>query len=208
MKKQHITVILVIICALTATWLWGGRFSPSQPPIADMGTEPANSTEVSDEVYAAQVKEAEVVRQAELEALGQNLCTLSVRCDTILDNMELLAADKQELVPADGALFATRSVEFSAGETVFDLLLREMKLAKIHLEFMNVPLYDSAYIEGIGNLYEFDVGELSGWMYKVNGWFPNYGCSRYQLQAGDVVEWLYTCELGYDIGGGGMWGQS
>lgn len=38
-------------------------------------------------------------------------------------------------------------------------------------------------------------------MYKVNDWFPNYGCSRYQLQNGDVVEWEYTCELGKDIGG-------
>ena len=44
-------------------------------------------------------------------------------------------------------------------------------------------------------------GELSGWMYRVDGWFPNYGCSRYQLQDGDVVEWLYTCDLGADIGG-------
>lgn len=38
-------------------------------------------------------------------------------------------------------------------------------------------------------------------MYKVNGWFPNYGASRYQLKAGDVVEWVYTCNLGRDVGG-------
>ena len=63
-------------------------------------------------------------------------------------------------------------------------------------------LYNSAYVEGINNLYEFDVGSLSGWMYSVNGWFPNYGCSRYALQNGDVVEWVYTCDLGYDVGGG------
>ena len=36
----------------------------------------------------------------------------------------------------------------------------------------------------------------------VNGWFPNYGCSRYQVQSGDVIEWLYTCDLGADVGGG------
>lgn len=63
-------------------------------------------------------------------------------------------------------------------------------------------MYNSAYIEGIHNLYEFDVGELSGWMYSVNDWFPNYGCSRYQLQDGDVVEWVYTCDLGEDVGRG------
>lgn len=43
-------------------------------------------------------------------------------------------------------------------------------------------MYNSAYIEGINNLYEFDCGSLSGWMYKVNEWFPNYGCSRYVLK--------------------------
>jgi hypothetical protein len=39
-------------------------------------------------------------------------------------------------------------------------------------------------------------------MYKVNGWFPNYGCSRYGLKDGDVICWVYTCDLGKDIGGG------
>ena len=39
------------------------------------------------------------------------------------------------------------------------------------------------------------------WMYKVNDWFPNYGCSRYQLQDGDVICWEYTCDLGVDVGG-------
>ncbi|MBO4990835.1 MAG: DUF4430 domain-containing protein, partial [Firmicutes bacterium] len=78
---------------------------------------------------------------------------------------------------------------------------RELKRAGIHMEFKNTPIYNSAYIEGIQNLYEFDCGELSGWMYKVNDWFPNYGCSRYQLKEGDVIEWVYTCNLGIDVGG-------
>ena len=68
-------------------------------------------------------------------------------------------------------------------------------------------MYSSAYVEGINNLYEFDVGSLSGWMYNVNGWYPNYGCSRYQVKDGDVVEWCYTCDLGEDLGSGmgGSW---
>ncbi|MCD7947681.1 MAG: DUF4430 domain-containing protein [Oscillospiraceae bacterium] len=128
-------------------------------------------------------------------------CTLSVRCDTILDNMSWLSKEKHELVPADGVIFPTTTVTFYEGESVFNVLQREMKGAKIHMEFVNTPMYNSAYIEGINNLYEFDVGELSGWMYQVNGWFPNYGCSRYQLQDGDVIEWVYTCNLGIDVGG-------
>jgi len=128
-------------------------------------------------------------------------CTLSVRCDTILDNMEYLDKEKAELVPEDGVIFPAAEVTFQEGESVFDILQRELKKNKVHLEFRNTPMYNSAYIEGINNLYEFDVGELSGWMYKVNGWFPNYGASRYQLQDGDVVEWVYTCDLGRDVGG-------
>lgn len=128
-------------------------------------------------------------------------CTLSVRCDMILNNMDLLSKDKWDLVPKDGVIFAAATVTFYEGESVFNVLQREMKKAKIQMEFKNTPMYNSAYIEGINNLYEFDAGDLSGWMYKVNGWFPNYGCSRYQLHQGDLVEWVYTCNLGKDVGG-------
>lgn len=128
-------------------------------------------------------------------------CTLSVRCDTILKNIAWLDKEKIDIVPKDGVIFAEKTVTFYEGESVFNLLLREMKRNKIHMEFENTPIYNSAYIEGISNLYEFDCGELSGWMYKVNDWFPNYGCSRYQLKAGDKVEWVYTCDLGVDVGG-------
>ena len=51
-------------------------------------------------------------------------------------------------------------------------------------------------------MYEFDCGQYSGWMYRVNGWYPNYGCSSYDVEDGDNIEWKYTCDLGVDIGGG------
>lgn len=128
-------------------------------------------------------------------------CTLTVRCDTILNNMDLLSEDKHELVPADGVILPATTVTFYEGESVFNVLQREMKKVKIQMEFEKTPIYNSAYIESINNLYEFDVGELSGWMYKVGDWFPNYGCSRYQIEDGDVIEWVYTCDLGKDVGG-------
>ena len=65
----------------------------------------------------------------------------------------------------------------------------------------------SAYIQGIHNLYEFDVGSGSGWMYSVNDWYPNYGCSCYTVQPGDVICWVYTCDLGQDVGGGAAVGE-
>ena len=92
-------------------------------------------------------------------------------------------------------------MEFTEGESVFDVLKRVCRENKIHMEFSETPVYQSAYIEGIGNFYEFDCGEGSGWMYRVNGEFPNYGCSRYTLADGDTVEWVYTCDFGADVGG-------
>ena len=134
-------------------------------------------------------------------------CTLSISCATILDNMDLCNKEKRELVPEDGWILEPLTVTFYEGESVFNVLQRTCKQQKIHMEFENTPIYNSAYIEGINNLYEFDVGNTSGWMYKVNDWFPNYGCSRYQLKDGDVIEWVYTCDLGKDVGGD-YWNES
>ena len=134
-------------------------------------------------------------------------CTFSISCATILNNMDLCAEEKVELVPADGWILQPVTVTFYEGESVFDVLLRLCQEQKIHMEYMDTPMYNSAYIEGIANLYEFDVGALSGWMYSVNGWFPNYGCSRYALQDGDAVNWVYTCDLGADVGGD-LYGQN
>ena len=127
-------------------------------------------------------------------------CTISISCATILNNMDQCKKEKRELVPSDGWLLQPTEVVFYDGESVFDVLRRTCRQKKIHMEFSNTPLYNSAYIEGIGNLYECDVGDLSGWMYSVNGWFPNYGCSRYALADGDTVAWVYTCDLGADVG--------
>lgn len=128
----------------------------------------------------------------------QTTCFLSVRCENAL---AFLDEEKRKILPQDGVILAEQEAEFHLGESVFHLLVREMKRNKIHLEFQSVPFYNSAYVEGIANLYEFECGELSGWMYCVNGEFPNYGCSNYQLKSGDRVEWVYTCDLGRDVGG-------
>jgi len=128
-------------------------------------------------------------------------CSFSIECSTILNNLDMLDPDKLEMVPSGGTILSTTTVTFYEGESVFDVLQRVCRDKGIHLESSWTPIYNSAYIEGIHNLYEFDCGELSGWMYRVNGWYPNYGCSRYQLKDGDVVEWRYTCDLGNDVGG-------
>lgn len=144
--------------------------------------------------------ESNVQQQAPVQ--DRNICTITILCDTILDNMDNLDDGKEAYVPANGTILATSNVEFEEGETVFDVLNRVCEYAGIQLEYSWTPMYNSYYIEGINNLYEFDCGNESGWMYKVNGWFPNYGCSSYSLEDGDNIVWCYTCNgLGADVGG-------
>ena len=131
----------------------------------------------------------------------EKLCTITIRCDTILDSMDSLDAAKRPYVPETGQLLPVITVEFTPGETVFQVLQRVCEAAELQLEYSWTPLYDSYYVEGIGHLYEFDCGPESGWMYRVNGSFPNYGCSSYVLQGGEEIVWCYTCEgLGNDVG--------
>lgn len=136
----------------------------------------------------------------EVNTSSEDVCYLSISCDTILDNMDDLTPGKESMVPSDGVIFPETEVSFYEGESVFDVLQRVTKNNRIHMESSFTPKYNSAYVEGINNLYEFDCGKLSGWMYEVNGWYPNYGCSRYQVKAGDVIHWNYTCDLGRDLG--------
>lgn len=167
---------------------------------ADQGTTDKSQTKPQTTAPSDQGKKEPAKAEAK-----QSTCTLTIRCDTLVGQPEDLDAAKAELVPASGLLYSA-TVSFTAGESVFDVLQRAMQEAGIPMEFTSVPVYGSAYIEGIANLYEFDCGPLSGWVYSVNGVFPNYGCSKYTLKDGDQVLWQYTCDLGADVGGdNGAW---
>ena len=96
-------------------------------------------------------------------------------------------------VGSTGTLYVT----LSGSKTVMDALLAASSTAGFTVNYTGSTY--GAYVTGIEGL---NAGGAAGWMYKVNGWFPNYGCSRYQLQNGDVIEWVYTCDLGDDVGGG------
>ena len=130
-----------------------------------------------------------------------NVCTVTIVCDTILDNIGKLNKEKAPFVPKDAVILPQTRVSFAEGDTVFDVLQKVCTAEDIQLEYSWTPAYDSGYIEGINHLYEFDCGSQSGWMYKVNDWFPNYGCSTYKVENGDNIVWCYTCNgYGEDVG--------
>lgn len=130
--------------------------------------------------------------------------TVSIRCDSVLDNYDKLDKNLQseKYIPSDGVILEDTEYVLREGDTVFDLLYRAVRYNKIQFEYQGADEnpFGSAYVQGINYLYEFSCGSTSGWVYMVNGEFPNYGCSKYELSDGDVVEWVYTCNLGQDVG--------
>jgi len=119
-------------------------------------------------------------------------CTLTVECKDILDNKDMLKEGKEDCVPSDGYIYGPRKVTFYEGENIYDVLEREMRNSGIPFDADGYTEYSSAYIRGINNLYEFDCGKSSGWLYYVNGSRPNFGCSRYVLSNGDNIHWEYS----------------
>lgn len=127
-------------------------------------------------------------------------CTIEISCKTILSNIDELETSKRGYVPANGEILAKTTVLIDEGDTAFDVLKRVCVQNGIQLEYRFTPAYNSYYVEGIHQIYEFDCGDNSGWMYSVNNSFPNKGCNMYNVKNGDVIKFLYTCDLGSDLG--------
>lgn len=129
----------------------------------------------------------------------ENICTISINCETAID----AGLNKEKgftHLPADGVIFPETEVTFSDGDTAFDVLAEVVRAEGIHMEYSGGAGLE--YIEGIDNLYEFDAGDRSGWMFSVNGWYPSYGCGQYEIEPGDIIAWNYTCDLGEDLDAG------
>ncbi len=129
---------------------------------------------------------------------------ISIRCNTILNNWDDLdpALQEGDYIPSDGVILPPTEYVLRPGDTVYDILSRAVRYNRIQMEYQGADKnsYGSVYIQGINYLYEFSCGPLSGWMYRVDGVFPEFGCSRYELRDGQVIEWVYTCDLGRDVG--------
>lgn len=114
--------------------------------------------------------------------------TLSILCDTIED-------ENNKYIPKDGVILSETTFSFSKGETVEDILIEAAKTHDIPLDITE----STGYVRAINHLYEFDYGELSGWMYRVNGVTPSVGSNQYLLTENDRIEWLYTTDMGEDL---------
>lgn len=185
-KKKLANVIMVLIILVIAVAGIAVAFSLRNGQDTGLGSQ----------YHITKIPDNALITQGE-----DNVCTITIVCDTILDNRDNLEEEKAPYVPKDAVILPKTQVSFTEGDTVFEVLQKVCAAAELQIEYSWTPMYNSYYIEGITHLYEFDCGNESGWMYKVNEWFPNYGCSAYTLKNGDDIVWCYTCNgLGADVG--------
>ncbi|MCY9656425.1 DUF4430 domain-containing protein [Paenibacillus chondroitinus] len=109
-----------------------------------------------------------------------------------------ISVDKRTI--SKGDVISATSVELQSGDTAWSLLKRALDSRGISYEYEWSEKYDSVYVQSIAGDGEFDHGSNSGWMYNVNGDYPNFGASKYTLQDGDSLQWRYTTNLGEDLG--------
>lgn len=135
---------------------------------------------------------------------GDSTVFLSINCETILENID--KADRSIVeggfIPEDGVILPETEFLLKQGESVFDVLVRAVRTKRIHMEYSGNPLdaSGSVYVKGINHIYEYSCGPLSGWLFMVNGTFASADSSSYLLNDQDNIQWVYTCNLGRDVG--------
>ena len=124
---------------------------------------------------------------------------LTIDVSSLLEHQAELSPAKLPWLPECGYLLQDTAVGFSEGQTAFATLENAAQEHEIMLDFSMQP-GRIAYVRGIGQLYEQDCGSGSGWLYTVNGESPGVAASLYELEPGDTITWIYTCDLGRDVG--------
>ena len=135
----------------------------------------------ADDYYGAQAPKENVV----------GTVTLEIRCDVLNGRTDL------SYLPENGIILEKTEFALAEGESVFDILEEAVRANRIQMEYGGTG--DLIYIKGLGYLYELAHGDLSGWVYYVNGESPSVGCAMYTLSDGDTIVWHYTLNQGKDI---------
>jgi len=151
---------------------------------------------------AKAVRDLETVTQAVVDnavsSLVSAIAKLKIAEPAVqLKYVRLSVTDPNAKANQQSVYFPPTAMEMNDGETAYSILRR----TGLTLRVSDHSQYAGVYVEAISGFGEFDDGPQSGWMYKVNGVFPGYSSSLYELKENDVVEWVYTRDLGKDVGG-------
>lgn len=161
---------------------------PSPSPETAQPVETSSSAPQHIELTPVPTTSAQQATASENEKIT---VTFSVKCHNAINYGILSQGSFAQVLPADGIILRTSSIEVKNGESVMSALKKILKENRI-----TYSIASSGYVRTISGLSEFDCGPYSGWMYKVNGNFPNVSTKSYPLREGDRVEFVYTCNMG------------
>ena len=119
--------------------------------------------------------------------------TMSIRCDTIAYDHA-----RRAYIPEDGVILPETRFEISSGDSAYQILTEAARQYGIQLDAQGSAIA-MTYVKGIAYIYELEYGEQSGWMYYVNGVAPSVNAGEYRLKDGDVVQWMYSMDIGQDV---------
>ena len=116
------------------------------------------------------------------------------------ENPDPITADSEtvtlSVIGLDGEILISPTVfAIRDGEDHLDLLVRAARYSGLRADTAG------GYVRGIGDLYEFDHGGLSGWTVRINGTLISSGADSVPVRHGDRVEWVYETD-GAAYGGG------
>ncbi|OUO32517.1 DUF4430 domain-containing protein [Olsenella sp. An293] len=83
----------------------------------------------------------------------------------------------------------TVDVDVPEGSTVYDALVATG--ADVNASDSDYGMY----VAGINGLAGGDFGDMSGWMFEVNGEMAEVGCSQLEVADGDAITWTYVTEF-------------
>lgn len=196
----------------TTVAAWSTTFETTQTT-----SEPKTETTVitsSETVTETKPKTTEEKKSTTASATEKDgiTCFVEIDCRNAKKNLSSLKKGKANFVPKNGYILQKTAVNLPKGSTAFDALKKackenvctdNCKYCKkngIQLESSFTPAYQSYYVEGIHQLYEKDCGSLSGWMFSVDGVFPDVSSSVFELKGNETISFVYTASMGDDIG--------
>ena len=122
-------------------------------------------------------------------------CTIEIRCDNATARKDSITNQGiRDSIPDDGTILEVTTYTGNEGFTVYDVLAA---VTAAHNPVIPIVANaDRSYVSSINNLSEKNVGPTSGWTYRVNGVLPMMAANQYKVKDGDVIKWIYVCQMG------------
>ena len=161
-----------------------------ESPTAETGSSAAATGQASNITVVTAESTSEKTSEVRTEAKtssGKIVVSLSVNCvNAVKANVHSAAG-----YAPDGVMLFHKEIVLDPGSTVFDVLKKSDYVINASNNLFGT------YVSAIQGISEGAAGGgKGGWVYSVNGVFPNYSVSSVKVETGDEVSFHYTVTPG------------